>query len=97
MYIIDGIAYAGEQKQPVKVVGIKVMPEYKLWVRFNTGESRLFDFFSLLNDPCYTALKDKKLFSDVYIDYGVPSWDNGNIDISPEYIYNNSIPYEMAV
>lgn len=95
MYIIDGIAY--EQKQPLKVVGIKPLADHSLWLRFNNGESRLFDIKPLLNEPCYAPLKDIDTFFDAYIDYGVPVWCGGDIDIAPEFIYENSILYDSAV
>ena len=97
MYIIDGIAYAGKPKTPIKVVGIKVLTDYQLWLRFNNGECRIFDFKPLLDLPCYIQLKDRNIFSGVYIDYGVPVWSNGDIDIAPEYIYENSIAQDFAV
>lgn len=97
MYIVDGIAYAGEPKTPVKVVGIKALSDYQLWLRFNNGESKVFDFKPLLDNPCYVQLKDLNTFHDVYIDYGVPVWCNGDIDIAPEYVYENSIVYDSVV
>ena len=48
MYIINGIAYAGEQKPPIKAVGVKPLEDKRLWVRFNTGEAKIFDFKPLL-------------------------------------------------
>lgn len=97
MYILDGIAYAGEPKTSIKVVGIKPLSDFVLWLRFNNGESKIFDFKPLLNEPCYQSLKDEKVFRDAYIDYGVPVWCNGDIDIAPEYVYENSSKYESAV
>jgi len=97
MYILDGIAYAGEPKATIKVVGIKPMPNHMLWLRFSNGESRMFDFKPLLNEPCYEPLTNENVFRDVYIDYGVPVWCNGDIDIAPEYVYENSVIYDSAV
>ena len=97
MYIIDGIAYAGELKPPLKVIGIKPLADYSLWLRFNNGESRLFDFKPLLNEPCYAPLKDINAFFGVYIDFGVPVWFDGDIDISPEYVYENGVTVNTAV
>ena len=97
MYIIDGIAYAGEPKTPIKVVGIRPLSNYHLWLRFSNGESKVFDFKPLLDSPCYIRLQDKEIFRDVYIDYGVPVWCDGDIDIAPEYIYENSVEYNSAV
>ena len=48
MYIVDGIAYAGEQAPVIKISGIRPMDNYKLWIRFNTGEVKIFDFAPLL-------------------------------------------------
>ena len=44
MYIKDGIAYAGEQAPAIKVSGVRPLDDFRLWVRFNTGEAKVFDF-----------------------------------------------------
>lgn len=90
--IIDGIAYAGEQKQPIKVCGVRPLEGHRLWVRFTTGEAKVFDFTSLLEKPAFRDLRDQRLFNQVYIDFGVPVWKDGEIDIAPEYLYNNGSP-----
>ena len=92
MYIKNGIAYAGEPQQPIRVSGVRPLDDYKLWVRFMNGEAKIFDFSNLLDSPAFSPLKDQHVFKDVYIDYGVTVWDNGNIDIAPEYLYENGIP-----
>lgn len=92
MYIKDGIAYAGELKPLLKVNGIRPLEDYKLWIRFNNGESKIFDFSSELNCPAFEPLKDKNVFNSVYIDYGVPVWNDGDIDIAPEYLYKHGVP-----
>ena len=38
MYIVDGIAYAGERTPVIKISGIRPLDDYKLWIRFSTGE-----------------------------------------------------------
>lgn len=91
MHIIGGIAYAGEPTMPIKVSGVRPMEDYLLWVRFSTGEAKIFDFRKLLESPAFAPLRDKKLFASVYIDYGIPVWNDGAIDISPEYLYENGI------
>ena len=95
MYIIDGIAYAGEISQPVKISGVRALENYKLWVRFNTGEAKTFDFKPLLDEPAFAPLRDKDVFNGVYIDYGVTVWKDGNIDIDPEYIYENGVTVKV--
>lgn len=92
MYIKDGIAYAGEAKPLLKIVGVKPMADYKLWVRFNTDEVKVFDFKTQLDFPCFAPLKDVNVFNSVYLDYGCTVWNDGEIDIAPEYLYEHGVP-----
>ena len=92
MYVIDGIAYAGETEEPLKVVGVRPLENHRLWIRFSSGETRVFDFTPLLDTPAFAPLADEKIFSAVYIDYGAPVWDDGAVDISPDTLYHDGIP-----
>lgn len=92
MYIVDGIAYAGEPTPEIKVSGVRPLDNYKLWLRFSTGEAKIFDFSPLLGEQSFAPLADEKVFRGVYIDYGVTVWNDGDIDIAPEYLYENSAP-----
>ena len=91
MYIVNGIAYAGEPATAVKVSGVRPLDDYKLWVRFNTGEAKIFDFKPLLAAPAFAPLKDESVFKQVYIDYGVTVWQDGDIDIAPEKLYEEGV------
>lgn len=91
MYIKDGIAYAGEENAAIAVCGVRPMDNHMLWVRFNTGEAKIYDFKPLLDYPAFAPLSDNSLFFSVYIDYGVPVWNDGNIDIAPEELYKKGI------
>ena len=42
--------------------------------------------------PEFAPLADINIFKGVYIDYGVPVWNDGDIDIAPETLYEQSIP-----
>ena len=97
MFIKDGIAYAGEKAPAIKISGIRPMDDYQLWIRFNTGEAKVFDFKPLLNEPAFMPLKDDAVFRGVYIDYGVTVWMDGDLDIAPAYLYENSIAYESWI
>lgn len=71
----------------------KVAPseDYQLRLRFNNGESRVFDARQLFNKPIFTPLKDKRLFLKAHTDGVAVIW-NDDIDIAPEYLYENSEP-----
>lgn len=90
MYIMNDVAYAGEQKPAIKVCGVRPLEGHKLWLRFSTGEAKVFDFTPLLDKPAFAPLRDKAVFDGVYIDYGVTVWNDGDIDIAPETLYENS-------
>ncbi len=94
MIIKNGIAYAENAAPMLKLCGVRPMNDYKLWVRFNTGEAKIFDCTPLLSKPAFAPLADLEVFKDVYIDYGVPTWLDGEIDIAPEVLYEKSVPAE---
>ena len=51
MYVQDGIAYAGEPMPMLEVTSARPLDGRRLWVRFNTGEIKVFDFTPLLSRP----------------------------------------------
>jgi hypothetical protein len=91
MYIVDDIAYAGEKEPLLKVVGIRPMDDYMLWLRFSNNEERLYDVKPLLEYPVFKRLCHREVFTSVYLDFGVPTWLDGEIDIAPESLFENSI------
>ena len=91
MFIKDGIAYAGDASPALKICGVRPLADWKLWVRFNTGEAKIYDFKPILNYPAFKPLLDEELFKQVYIDYGIVVWNDGDIDIAPEELYKNGV------
>ena len=91
MYIENEIAYAGEVNKVIQVISARAIDDYKLWLRFSTGEEKIFDFLPLLDEKVFSILKDKNIFTKVYVDYGVTVWNDGEVDIAPEYLYHHSI------
>ncbi len=94
MYIKDGIAYAGEEPKLLKIIGLRPLENFLLWIRFNTGEVKIFDFKTVLDDKCFEPLRDEAVFRTVYLDCNCPNWLDGDIDIAPEYLYENSVLVE---
>ena len=91
MYIINGIAHAGECDKPITVISARALEGHTLWLRFSTGETKTFNFAPLLSASGFQPLKDEELFRSVYVEYGIPVWSNGEIDIAPEYLYQNGV------
>lgn len=90
MYILNDIVYAGEPEPVIKVSGVRPLEDFKLWLRFSTGETKIFDVKPLLDMPVFKPLSDPEVFKGVYIDYGVTVWNDGEIDIAPETLYEQS-------
>lgn len=78
----------------LKVTGVRPLADHRLWLRFNTDEMKIFDFKPLLTAPAFSPLNEMTLFNTVYLDFGVPVWKDGTIDIAPEYLYEHGVPAE---
>lgn len=87
MYIVDGIAIAGDAEKPITLLCVRPLDDYLLQVRFSDGRCGIFDASPLLDAPAFLPLKEKATFDRVYVDFGVPTWMNGDVDIAPEYVY----------
>jgi len=94
MYIINGIAYAGEFKDNLTVTDIRILDDLIMIVTFSTGEHRLFDATCLLQYPAFSILQDEKIFRTAKVEYGVVVWNDGDIDLAPETMYEKSYAYE---
>ena len=87
MYELNGVMYADNPTPLLTVKSVRPLADFKLLIRFSTGEEKKVDTSSLLNEPAFKALQDISVFNSVYIDYGTVVWNDGAIDIAPEYLY----------
>lgn len=94
MFEIDGILYAGEQAENIKIKKAKVLTGKIMLLTFNTGEQRLFDTTEL-KGSAFESLKEEEILKDFSLFHGVLTWENGSIDCSSEYMYANSYKYTM--
>ena len=93
MFIINGIAYAGEFNEDIEVKDVSVLADMILLLTFDTDEKRLFDAASLLRYPAFKPLENEEIFMSPKIDHGVLTWLDGEIDIAPETLYLESFAY----
>lgn len=64
--------------------------DYKVSVMFNNGVKKTVDFYTILFDndyPAFRPLKNIEVFKEFKVTDTL-EWDNGNIDIAPETIYD---------
>ncbi len=72
------------------VVSVKAQPDYRLLLEFENGEWRLFDMSPYMDKKPFNRLKHASMFQAAHVDYGTVVW-SGNIDISPETLYDRSV------
>ncbi len=89
----DGILYADENSASHRIIDCKPLKGRMLLLTFENGNRRLYDT-TLLTGPAFNILNDESVFNAPTIFHGFITWDNGNIDVAPETMYHDSIPYE---
>ena len=97
MYIINGIAYAGELVNGIELEKAEALDDMMLLLTFNTGEKRLYDAADLLEYPAFKLLENEETFKSAKVEYGTIVWLDGDIDIAPETLYANSFAYHEAI
>lgn len=94
MFIKDGIAYAGTPVCGIHVTAAHVVNDLSMLVAFSNGETRLFDASHLLGMSAFQPLVDKRVFESFSLDHGVVCWLDGQIDVAPEAMYEDSYEYD---
>lgn len=76
-----------------KVVKVKPLEGYRLWLRFHDGLSGIVDLSGELWGPMFEPLKDQQLFAQARIDPELETvtWPNG-ADLAPEFLYRTAQP-----
>lgn len=72
-----------------KVVEVKPLDDYRLFLAFDTGEKRIFDVKPYISGDWYGKLTDPVIFSTVHIEGNTVAWAEGQ-DIAPHELYDFS-------
>jgi len=74
-----------------RIVEVKALDGYRLWLRFHNGASGTVDLTAELWGPMFEPLKDKTLFAQVTVhpELHTVTWPNG-ADLSPEFLYQQA-------
>ena len=72
------------------VKSVKPLKKYKLLLKFETQEQKIFDVTPYLNTGKFSELKEVSLFNSVSICFDSIEWAN-HLDIDPETLYQQSI------
>jgi len=74
------------------VTAAEYLGGHKLRLSFNDGSRKVFDFSPLIKKfPLYRGLEPTEKFKDFTVTDWTVSWDNGEIDIAPEYLYEHGV------
>ena len=92
MYIVDGICYAGKMETGIKINNAKPLQGRMMLIEFSNGEKRLFDT-TILKGSAFASLEEDEVFNNPQIFHGFITWKDGEIDVSPEKVYSNSLAY----
>ena len=90
MKVINDQVYPENEMPTINVVSVKPLDGHRLWLRFSSGETKIFDASPLLDIDVYSDLKNEALFKQVDLSFGTLAWKNGLIDIAPETLYHQS-------
>lgn len=88
----NSICYADNQTPMLKVTYVKLLYGGMYLVIFSTGEAKLFDT-TILKGEVFEPLKNPEILSNPKLVHGVITWDDEEIDVAPEFVYENAFPY----
>ena len=91
MIVRDGKCYAENPLPVLKITGFETFAPHRMKVVFNDGETRIFDGRTLLKGEAFAPLADANTFADCKLDYETLTWLDGELDVAPEFVYENSM------
>lgn len=74
----------------LSVINVKPIEGYKLLIKFENDEERIFDVSPYLNIGKFAELKNVSLFNSVTVRFDTIEWAN-HLDMDPEFLYEKSI------
>ena len=80
-----------------KIKEIKAIEDYNLFVRFENGDEKIFDFKPLLNFPVFEILSDKNEFSKVVNRKSFIEWPQFEIDLSADTLWHEGNAVTVGV
>ena len=96
MFEMNGIVYASNFADTLKITEAKVTDRLMMLLTFSNGEKRVFDA-TVLTGSVFEPLADDNIFNDFKIVHGAITWMDEEIDCAPEYMYQNSYAYETLL
>ena len=73
------------------ITSAKYLGEYRLQLTFNDGSVKIFDGKDIVSEPLFRALQPLSVFQQFQLDGWTVSWEDGKIDLAPEYLYEHAV------
>ena len=80
----------------LSVKSAKPLDGFKLLIRFENGEEKIFDVSPYLGIGKFAELKNLSLFNSVVVRFDTIEWAN-HLDIDPEFLYEKSVKIEEHI
>lgn len=81
-----------ETNDLIWVVAAEPLDNRLLRLTFNNGSVKTFDCKPLIKEhSVFSALQDEDVFREIALDGWTVTWQNGDIDIAPEYLYEKGV------
>lgn len=74
---------------------VQALEDYKLYLKFDNGEEKIYDMKPLLKRKVYQELKEKERFKKVKADGISIEWETGE-DVAPENLYYDSVAVKKS-
>jgi len=71
------------------VTEVRAIDDYRLILKFDNNEYRLFDLKPYLGLGRFAELRDINVFKQIGISFDTVAWKNG-LDLDPEFLYAHS-------
>lgn len=72
------------------VIDVKPLDNYKLKLKFENDEIKIFDMKEFLDIGLFKQLKNQSEFNKVRVCFDSIQWENG-LDFDPEILYSKSV------
>ena len=73
-----------------KIIEVKPMPDYKIYLRYDSNEQKIFDVLPYIDGDWFGKLKDEQYFLSVRLSGDTVEWLGGQ-DIAPHELYELSV------
>ncbi|MBQ6781485.1 MAG: DUF2442 domain-containing protein [Treponema sp.] len=92
MHEENGIVHSDNPEKMLTVLEVKHMYGGIYLLKFSDNVLKLFDT-SILTGEVFEPLRNPEVYENPKLEYGIVTWNNGEIDCAPEFMYENGYLY----